>query len=109
MSNMNFNDNIICKYISSIIIWSLFFYIKLHFQVILSFVSSCLNNLTKYTGFKMYSVFSLKDKDPCHFEHACRYINGFLSYSLCYRVMIWYMNLNQIIKTHIKINFLIKK
>jgi len=41
-----FENNINCKYIFSIVSSSLFFYIKLHLQVILFLASPYLNSLT---------------------------------------------------------------
>jgi Ca2+/Na+ antiporter len=51
--------------------------------------------------FRFFS-FLLKDEYPCHLKHVCRYINGLISYGLCYIVMMWYVKLNKMIKTHIQ-------
>jgi hypothetical protein len=46
MSNVDFKDNIICKYISLAIIWSLVFFFIVILILKIIFVSYCLNNLT---------------------------------------------------------------
>jgi hypothetical protein len=55
--------------------------------------------------FRFFFFLFWKIKYSCHLKHVCRNICELISYSLCYMVMMWCINLNQIITTHIKICF----
>ncbi len=96
MSNVNSKDNVICNYtfptIIIIIIIIIIFIFKKNWQI------------RRFLMFRFF--FSLlKKKYSCHLKHVCRNICELISYGLCYMVMMWCINLNQVITTHIKFFF----
>jgi len=93
-------------WISKIILFA-----NIPFQSLFDHFSCVLNYIFKLFYFLFHLVwiilhicrfffYLLKGKYPCHLKHVCKVINGLLSYDLCYIVMMWCINLHEIIKTH---------
>jgi len=102
MSNVDFKDNIICKYTFSIIIWSIFFCIIESSNYFIKLSSIFKNNLTNRQLLNVYILFFSFWKNmifQCHLKHA---YNTWLAiiYGLWDIVMMWSIELNQIIKRH---------
>jgi len=79
-------------------------FVLLHLQIILSFVSPWLSDLTN-----MLKESCFWKKTPMPFKTCCKGINMLILCGLCYIIMMWCIKLNQIIKAYIKIYYKSKK